>query len=70
LWEYFFEYSRRYFYIFSIIMHNADILALAGLRVDGRKPEDIRRIRFTLGIATDVDGSAYYEQVGVVVIWC
>jgi exosome complex component RRP41 len=44
-------------------MHNADILALAGLRVDGRAPDDIRRIKFNLGVANDADGSAYYEQV-------
>lgn len=47
-------------------MHNADILALAGLRVDGRAPQDIRGVKFNLGVSEAADGSAYFEQVGCV----
>lgn len=48
-------------------MQNADILALAGLRVDGRKFDEIRRIQCNIGIYQSADGSAYLEQVFVFV---
>jgi hypothetical protein len=46
-------------------MHNADILALAKLRVDGRRPEELRGIRYQFNVlqGRNSDGSAYYEQV-------
>ena len=43
-------------------MQNTDILALAGLRIDGRRPEDLRTIRHRLAVAETADGSAYLEQ--------
>jgi ribonuclease PH len=45
-------------------MQHADILALAGLRVDGRKGDDIRSIRYKLGVSNSnsADGSCYFEQ--------
>ena len=39
-----------------------------GLRVDGRRPDEIRKIRCKLGILTRADGSAYYEQGNTKVI--
>jgi exosome complex component RRP41 len=33
-----------------------------GLRVDGRKPEDLRSIKIEVGILSNADGSAYIEQ--------
>jgi exosome complex component RRP41 len=43
-------------------MQHADILALAGLRVDGRLPDDLRVIRHKLGSMKTADGSCYFEQ--------
>lgn len=33
-----------------------------GLRVDGRKPNEIRRIQCKLGLLSRADGSAYFQQ--------
>lgn len=44
-------------------MNQADILLLAGLRVDGRKSDDIRSIRMKCNPLSHVDGSCYMEQV-------
>lgn len=35
---------------------------ISGLRVDGRRPAEVRRIRAQLGIFPGADGSALYEQ--------
>ena len=43
-------------------MQHSDILALAGLRVDGRRPNEIRTITHKLGVTQHADGSVYYEQ--------
>lgn len=44
-------------------MQHADILALAGLRVDGRKVDEIRRIQFKMGSGgSSADGSCYCEH--------
>lgn len=39
-----------------------EFLSAAGLRVDGRRPREVRRVRARLGLFAGVDGSAYYEQ--------
>ena len=44
-------------------MQQVEILALAGLRIDGRKSEEIRRIECKLGVMKQSDGSCYLEQV-------
>lgn len=33
-----------------------------GLRADGRRPLELRRIRLRLGVFSQADGSAYLEQ--------
>jgi exosome complex component RRP41 len=43
-------------------MQHSDILNLAGLRVDGRLPADLRRLKHKLGSMRNVDGSCYLEQ--------
>ena len=44
-------------------MQHADILALAGLRVDGRRPEEHRRLSFRVGAeGHQADGSCYCEH--------
>jgi len=35
---------------------------IEGLRVDGRRPNEIRKIQFRLNLFSRADGSAYYEQ--------
>jgi hypothetical protein len=44
-------------------MNHSDILSLAGLRIDGRKHEEVRNISFRLNVSSICDGSCYYEQV-------
>lgn len=43
-------------------MQHAEILALAGLRVDGRREDDLRTIGFEFNPIAQADGSVYYEQ--------
>lgn len=43
-------------------MQNAEILALAGLRVDGRRENEIRSIKYKFGVIPMADGSVYFEQ--------
>jgi ribonuclease PH len=45
-------------------MHNADILSLAGLRIDGRRGDEIRNIRHNIGFDKTLasDGSLYFEH--------
>jgi exosome complex component RRP41 len=43
-------------------MQNADILALAGLRIDGRKPTDLRTMKHNINFVPTADGSVYLEQ--------
>jgi exosome complex component RRP41 len=39
-----------------------EFLSVAGLRVDGRRSEEVRRVRTRFGLFARVDGSAYLEQ--------
>lgn len=39
-----------------------EYISLDGLRIDGRRPGEVRRIRCALGTLARADGSAYYEQ--------
>ncbi|KAL4716766.1 hypothetical protein ACJJTC_001922 [Scirpophaga incertulas] len=43
-------------------MPAADLLSSQGLRLDGRRANELRRIRCKLGVFTQPDGSAYLEQ--------
>nr|CAG4645044.1 EOG090X0BHT [Leptodora kindtii] len=43
-------------------MSGLELLTDQGLRIDGRKPSELRRIRCSLGIFAQADGSAYLEQ--------
>ncbi|EFX76389.1 hypothetical protein DAPPUDRAFT_213979 [Daphnia pulex] len=43
-------------------MSGNELLSDQGLRIDGRKPNELRRIRCSLGIFSQADGSAYLEQ--------
>lgn len=43
-------------------MPGPDLLSSQGLRLDGRRPNELRRIRCKLGVFTQSDGSAYLEQ--------
>lgn len=44
-------------------MQQLEILALAGLRLDGRRYDEMRLIKAKLSVLPAADGSAYYEQV-------
>lgn len=39
-----------------------EYISLDGLRLDGRRPNEVRKIRSALGTLSRADGSAYYEQ--------
>ena len=45
-------------------MHNSDILALAGLRIDGRRFDELRKMSCTIGFDRTMssDGSVYLEH--------
>ncbi|XP_075986273.1 exosome complex component Ski6 [Anticarsia gemmatalis] len=43
-------------------MPGPDLLSNQGLRLDGRRPNELRRIICKLGVFTQPDGSAYLEQ--------
>jgi ribonuclease PH len=43
-------------------MQTIDILALAGLRIDGRRSTDLRSLKHKLSVVKTADGSAYLEQ--------
>lgn len=39
-----------------------ELLSKIGLRLDGRRENELRRIRCKLGVFNEPDGSAYLEQ--------
>lgn len=41
---------------------NKELLSKIGLRLDGRRADELRRIRGKLGVFSEPDGSAYLEQ--------
>lgn len=43
-------------------MPSQDLLSSQGLRLDGRRPNELRIIKCKLGVFTQPDGSAYLEQ--------
>nr|CAG4638669.1 EOG090X0BHT [Cyclestheria hislopi] len=43
-------------------MAGLELLSDQGLRIDGRKADELRRIRCSLGVFAQADGSAYLEQ--------
>lgn len=43
-------------------MSKKTLLSKIGLRLDGRRPNELRRIRCKLGVFSQPDGSAYIEQ--------
>lgn len=43
-------------------MANKEYINPEGLRMDGRRPDELRKIRCKLGIFARSDGSAYIEQ--------
>lgn len=43
-------------------MAGLELLSDAGFRADGRRPEELRKVRARLGVLARADGSAYLEQ--------
>lgn len=43
-------------------MSGLKLLSDYGLRVDGRRPNELRQIKCKLGVFSQPDGSAYLEQ--------
>eukprot|EP01120_Amphizonella_sp_Union-15-10_P013193 TRINITY_DN6094_c0_g1_i1.p1 TRINITY_DN6094_c0_g1~~TRINITY_DN6094_c0_g1_i1.p1 ORF type:complete len:250 (+),score=45.57 TRINITY_DN6094_c0_g1_i1:142-891(+) len=41
---------------------NRELLSPEGLRIDGRRPNELRTIRCKMGVLEKMDGSAYFEQ--------
>lgn len=57
----FFSLLLFFLYILSK-MQRAEILELAGLRLDGRKPHEMRPLQSKIGLIQHADGSCYLEQ--------
>ncbi|CAH1641786.1 unnamed protein product [Spodoptera littoralis] len=47
---------------FNVKRPGLELLSSQGLRLDGRRPNELRRIQCKLGVFTQPDGSAYIEQ--------
>ena len=45
-----------------VLMSGFELLSDQGLRLDGRKASELRRIRCRMGVYGQADGSAYLEQ--------
>ncbi|CAI5731852.1 unnamed protein product [Hyaloperonospora brassicae] len=43
-------------------LSGGEFISVAGLRADGRRSHEVRRIRTRFGLFSRVDGSSYYEQ--------
>eukprot|EP01043_Picozoa_sp_COSAG02_P118477 COSAG02_NODE_55069_length_292_cov_1.196891_1_plen_52_part_01 len=43
-------------------MSRQEYVSPEGLRLDGRRPGEVRRVRCSLGVLARADGSAMYEQ--------
>lgn len=43
-------------------MFGQDLVSEQGLRLDGRRSQELRRIQCKLGVFSQPDGSAYIEQ--------
>eukprot|EP01041_Mallomonas_annulata_P006416 gene6416-12971_t len=43
-------------------MQHANILSIAGLRIDGRRNNELRHVKHRIGVSKSADGSAYFEQ--------
>ena len=43
-------------------MSRVEYINVSGLRVDGRRPREVRRVRCQLGLFPRADGSALFEQ--------
>lgn len=43
-------------------MAGLQLLSDEGFRTDGRKPNELRRLRCKIGVFTQADGSAYFEM--------
>ena len=48
--------------VFFVIMAGLEMLSDQGFRIDGRRPQELRRIQCRLGVFEQADGSAYIEQ--------
>lgn len=43
-------------------MAGLELLSDQGIRMDGRRPTELRRISCKLGVSASADGSSYFEQ--------
>lgn len=55
-----FRFKKHNFKIQKMPGH--DLISEQGLRLDGRRANELRRIRCKLGVFSQPDGSAYLEQ--------
>lgn len=53
---------------FYLMQSRIEYVNLSGLRVDGRRPKEVRQLRCKMGVLPRVDGSAMVEQGNTVAI--
>ncbi|GFS72393.1 exosome complex component RRP41, partial [Nephila pilipes] len=49
-------------------MANLELLSDQGIRMDGRRPTELRKIECKLGVSDGADGSAYFQQGNTTVL--
>ena len=59
---FFFFFSRRVVLIMASFGNKIEYISPEGLRLDGRRATELRRIKCRAGVLSHAHGSAYYEQ--------
>lgn len=49
-------------------MAGLELLSDQGIRMDGRRPNELRKIECKLGVSEGADGSAYFQQGNTTVL--
>lgn len=70
--QYFVNSTRNFVENFDLVVFTmsakVEYISPEGLRIDGRRPDELRKIKCKLGVLSRADGSAYLEQGNTKVI--
>lgn len=56
------EFYQPIFFLPCGWIQNRELLSPEGFRIDGRRPNELRKIRCKIGVFAKADGSSYFEQ--------